>query len=233
LEPVPATARALRHLAETGETGLGEELSRMGRSVRTIVPSCIGLSLGVVHEGLTFTLVASDEEMARLDAVQYLAGGPCLEATEGSREVVETSPGDLLDEERWQFFARASSTARVQSTLSLPIGSESDVIAGVNLYASGKDAFTGHHQELADALGAWAPGIVTNADLSFLTRAAAAEAPHRLEARQTVDLAIGILAETQGVSTGEAATRLTQAALRAGIAEDRVADVIRSVLLEH
>jgi transcriptional regulator with GAF, ATPase, and Fis domain len=233
VEPVPATARALQHLADRGETGLGEELARMARVVSRLVPSCVGLSLGVVREGLTFTLVATDEETARLDAVQYLGGGPCVEATESTREAITTSPDQLLDEDRWQLFARASAGALVQSTLSLPVGDESGVVAGVNLYAAAPDAFAGLHEELAEVLGAWAPGIVTNADLSFLTLDSAQQAPHSLEARRAVDLAVGILAEAQGMSTDEAASRLTQAAARAGIAEDRVADVIRTILLEE
>jgi len=44
------------------------------------------------------------------------------------------------------------------------------VIAGVNLYAATPNAFAGREARLADLLGAWAPGAVHNADLSFLLR---------------------------------------------------------------
>jgi hypothetical protein len=230
VEPVPETAEALDRLADLGDTGLRTELARMGSVVRRLVPECIGLSLSVVRDDLTFTLVATDDEVASLDAVQYLDGGPCVDAAQGGREVVETRPEELLDEGRWRWFARASCASRVESTLSLPIGGEEQVVGGVNLYAATKDAFVGHHEELASALGAWAPGIVTNADLSFSTRVTAAEAPGRIAGQHDVDLAIGILAEAQTVSLVEATSRLKQAAARAGITELQVARLIVDVL---
>jgi len=230
LDPTPETAQALAHLSVPDETGLSEELARLSREVLGIVPECIGLSLAVVEDGLTFTLVASDAEIAQLDAVQYLAGGPAVEATRAGRLISAAHPDDLLDEGRWQLFARASAAHRVESTLSLPIGDEDNFVAAVNLYAASSDAFVGHHEELAEALGAWAPGIISNADMSFSTRAAAARAPQQLRNQRDVDLAVGALAAAQGVSIAEASRRVQQAALRAGVPADMVARTILDVL---
>jgi transcriptional regulator with GAF, ATPase, and Fis domain len=231
VEPVPATSEALDELAAMGDPGLRDELGRMGRMVRLIVPECFGLSLGVVREGLTFTLVASDDDVAALDAVQYVDGGPCVDATHGEKGVVETRPDELLDEDHWQLFARASAASQVQSTLSLPIGHEDEIVAGVNLYASTEDAFVGHHRQLALALGAWVPGIVTNADLSFSTRAAADRAPERIRGQADINLAIGALAEARRLAPSEAAERLRAAAVRAGVGQEQVARMIVSLLL--
>jgi hypothetical protein len=230
LKPVPGTAMAMLQLSTTSGTDVSGSLIEMGRKVQAIVPQCVGLSLGVIRDGLTFTLVATDEELATLDAVQYLAGGPCVDATAKDQGIIETQPTDLLDEGRWQLFASASAASNVQSTLSLPIGDSGSVVAGVNLYASTRDAFEGHHEELADALGAWAPGIVSNADLSFSTRLAAAEAPRQLGEQSDVDITAGMLAEALDIATEEALARLHQSAARAGVPVQQLTVAIRSVL---
>ena len=75
------------------------------------------------------------------------------------------------------------------------------VVGGVNLYASTPDAFDGHHDEVAEACGAWAEGAVTNADLSFSSRIRASAAPERLRDRGVVDVATGFVAEHQDIDT--------------------------------
>ena len=136
---------------------------------------------------------------------------------------------DLLDEDRWALFARASSTAGVASSLSLPVLTNDRVVGGINLYASSSEAFTGHHRDLASALGATATGAVTNADLTFETRRRAERAPGRLQDQRHVDVAIGILAARLGLDVEPARARLRDAAVRAGITEPQAALVLISV----
>ena len=100
----------------------------------------------------------------------------------------------------------------------------------MNLYAATPGAFVGHHDELAEALHASAAQAVTNADLSFSTRLAAVEAPQRLEEQYEVNIALGIIAESQGVDIATAQERLRQAAARAHISEGQAARAIRGLL---
>jgi hypothetical protein len=123
-------------------------------------------------------------------------------------------------------FAQASAVHGVESSLSLPIVRDGRVVAGVNLYASTADAFVGHHEELAAVCHAWAPGIVTNADLAFRTRLEAAATPQRMRDQSLVDQAIGMLAESQQLDIETAAERIRQAALCAGISESKAAQTI-------
>jgi hypothetical protein len=74
------------------------------------VPECVGLSPALFDDGLTFTLAASDEEIAALDAVQYLDGGPCVQAAHDD-ETIEADPADPVDEERWRMYAQATAAA--------------------------------------------------------------------------------------------------------------------------
>jgi GAF domain-containing protein len=231
VEPVPETMEAIAELAAYGDTEAAIALLRMGRLARQIVPEVVGLSLGLLEENLTFTLVASDQDIAALDAVQYLDGGPCVDVAHGADPVeYQPDPESMVDEDKWRMFAQATAAAGIASTLSLPIVRHDQVVGSVNLYASTPDAFADRHDQLAAACGAWAPGAVTNGDLAFRTRLEAAKAPQRMRDRNDVDLAIGVIAEAQRVDVDVAAERLRQAAARAGITEAQAARVIGLIL---
>ncbi|WKN49003.1 GAF and ANTAR domain-containing protein [Nocardioides sp. Arc9.136] len=228
MEPIPETRRAIDELdadLEGTDTDLLDRLLAAAAEVRRVVPDCLGLSLGYLREGVVLTLVASDVDVAVLDAVQYLAGGPCVDAA-AAESVLEEQHADLFDEDRWQLFARTSAAKAVRSTLTLPIVEAGEVVGTVNLYGASSHAFTGHHEELAEVFGAWAPGAVTNADLSFSTRAEARRAPQRLADQRLVDTAVGIVSEQLGVDVDAARGRLSEAASRAGVELTDLAEAV-------
>jgi GAF domain-containing protein len=229
MEPVPETREAIRQMDEYGDREVADELLRIGEQVQALVPDVVGVSLGLPAEGFTFTLVASTVVALEMDAVQYLDDGPCVDAIHGGG-TIETSAEELLDEDRWQLFAQALAVSGIQSTLSLPVLRDGRVVAGVNLYASSPDAFSGHHDELAAICRAWAPGVVANADLDFSTRAEAVATPQRMRDRSQVDLATGMLAQIRGIDTLAAEQRIHEAATRAGISESRAAQVLIRIL---
>jgi GAF domain-containing protein len=217
LEPIRETVEAARELGRyQPELDVLKYLQETADKVQVLVPDCIGLSLAWVEQGLTFTLVASDAEIAVLDAVQYLAGGPCVEGVE-IEQGLAVRGDDLLDEERWRLFADATASRGVMSTLTLPVIEEGTVMGSANLYGASAHAFDGHHEELAQLLGGRVSDIVRNADLSFSTRQAAQRAPETLQAQNAVDQAVGILIASMSVNAETAAERLDQAAMRAGI----------------
>jgi GAF domain-containing protein len=231
VEPIPQTRHALEHFTQAGEDKISAELARMGRRALDIVPECVGLSLGLFRHGLTFTLAATSDEIAGLDAVQYLDGGPCVDAAQSGREV---EVDDLLDEEHWQMFSQTSAAAGVRSSLTLPLlDSHGSVIGTVNLYASSPDAFGSRVEQLAEALGSSAAKAVSNADLSFDTRLVAAEAPRRLVDQDEVNTALGMIVASQDVDIAIARERLRAAAARADMTEVQVARVVRSLLSRH
>jgi GAF domain-containing protein len=170
---------------------------------------------------LTFTLVATSGDIALLDAIQYAAGGPCVEGAH-SDEVMEFE-ANVLDEERWRLFAEATAARAVRSTLTLPVLSNEQVVATVNLYAASARAFVGLHQDLAGIFGAWTAGAVANADLSFATRREAERAPQRIQEQNLLSLATGILAVQLGIDPRAARERLEDAAARAGVTVLQVA----------
>lgn len=225
MEPIPETAALFEEFGEVYDEGLLEELRHRAEAVNELVPDLVGLSVASLEDGISFTLVATDADVAALDALQYLAGGPCVDAPR-AEQVMQYKAGDPADEQRWQTFARASAARAVASTLTLPILQDAKVVGSVNLYAGSARAFVGLHQEIAEIFSAWAPGAVTNADLSFQTRRAAEEAPDRLQVTMRVEVAVGMIMETESVDADTARTLLDQAAQRAGVRPDELAELL-------
>ena len=75
---------------------------------------------------------------------------------------------------------------------------------------------------------AWAPGAVTNADLSFSSREAAKRAPPLLRDDLNVHVAVGILTVAHRIDVDEARESLSDAARRAGVSEADLAVTIIS-----
>ena len=228
MEPLPETREALNEFLSL-DLDPEELLDKLGRATSRIVPEIVGLSLGLVREEVTFTLVASDGEIAVLDASQYLDGGPCVEVAQGRAEVIAFPVDDPLDEERWHLFSQATSARGVASTLSLPLHEDGRLLGGVNLYASTVQAFVGRIDQLSMLVGAAPTAAVSNADLSFSTRIEAAAAPHRMRDRAIIETAVGWIAADKGIDLEAAAHELTVAAARAGILVAQVARVLVSV----
>lgn len=219
MDPIPETEQAVGELEHaTGEAGLLDALIERADRARELVPELMGVSVARVQEGLTFTLVASVEDIAVLDALQYVGGGPCVEGA-ASGEVQETLlTGGPLDEEQWRLFASASAARGVRSTLTLPIlDPEGDAVGSVNLYAGAPRAFEDVRPQLALVFGAWAAGAVANADLSFATRQEARAATGRIRDQGTIAEAVDIIVREQDIDRQTAERRLRTAAAQADL----------------
>ncbi|WP_256796383.1 ANTAR domain-containing protein [Terrabacter sp. Ter38] len=215
MEPIPETDEALAELERFGDTELREDLAELTAEAKRQVPSLVGVSLTLLAEELVLTYVATTREIAVMDAVQYVDGGPCIEAVD-TDSTVGTDAETLLDEGRWQLFAQATAAAGVRSTLSIPFGREGVVTGGVNLYGGAPTSFRGAESELARLFGGWAPDAVSNADLSFSTRLEAVQGPARLKGQAYVDQAIGLLVSARDLDPESAEERLIRAAAQAG-----------------
>jgi GAF domain-containing protein len=221
MEPIPETVEAIDEYGPFGseDVDLVAELRERGRQVQDMVPDCIGFSLASREYGVTFTLVADDEYVAVLDAVHHLS--------EQQPEPTGFDLEDILDENSWRRFGCPSAAKGVRSTLTLPIvAPDHRVVGSVNLYGGSAQAFTGHHLELAVVFGAWAPGAVTNADLSFSTLGEARRAPQLLKDEVTVQVAVGILVAREGLDVQVAERSLRDASARAGVSLNDLAKAV-------
>lgn len=226
MEPIPETVALLEEFGEFYDADLLGDLRRKAEAVEELVPELVGLSLAALEDGIAFTLVATDSVVAVLDAVQYLMGGPCVDALPAERVVQYDS--DLPDDEgQWQTFAQMTAAKAVATTLTLPILDADKVVVGtINLYAGASGAFRGQHREIAEIFDAWAPGAVTNADLAFETRRTAEHAPQRMRALMRIEAAVGLLMSSRALDATAARELLVQAALRAGVTTERLAQTM-------
>lgn len=227
MEPIPETTEVDDEFGPFSDDDLLHQLRERSDRVKAIVPDCVGMTLASRVHDVTLTLVATSAEIAVLDAVQYLSGGPCVDALEADRVMTYPAGDDVLDERHWHDFARATSAASVASTLTLPVITDGVVTGTINLYAAAAHAFDGFHEDIARIFDAWAPGAVTNADLTFSSRREAEEAPRRLREDLTITVAVGILAAKTPRDLDEARGLLRDAALRAGVRE---ADLAASII---
>lgn len=227
VDPLPEVRTAFQHLSDLFEepADLPGRLDAVGRVAAALVPSCVGVSLSIFVDGDTFTLTSTAPEAELVDAGQYLdSAGPCLEAIETGRQV---RVDDVLDEGRWQMYRQSSADAGVRSSLSLPLRDDEGRITGaLNMYAREPSAFQGLEEIFAAVFGAKVSEAVWNADLTFQTRQWARELPDRLQARETVDIAVGALAQLRGWSPEAARSKLATAAQRAGVDVVKVADIV-------
>lgn len=187
-----------------------------GWAVRT-VPECVALSVTMLDDDLTFTLVDTD---AGTEAVGDPADAGAYTADEDF----------ALDERGWADMARERAFAGIASTVCLPVVEAGRAVLNIDLYASTAHAFHDRIDGLVAALGAWQAGAVTNADLGFETLRQAQLAPERLREQRLVDVAVGLVAARVGLTTDDAWGLLDQAADRAGISLAQAASVARVLL---
>jgi hypothetical protein len=187
-----------------------------GWALRT-VPECVALSVTLLDDDLTFTLVDTD---ASTEAA----------AAETDRETGDDQPDFALDEHEWADMARQRAFAGIASTVCLPVVEQGRAVLNIDLYASTAHAFHNRIDGLVAALGAWQAGAVTNADLGFETLRRAEAAPERLRVQRLVDVAVGLVAARVGMTTDDASDLLSQAAERAGVSESQAATVARVLL---
>jgi len=231
VEPIPETTEADRQYGpfEYENRDLVEHLVSVSQDVRQIVPECVGMSLSMIDQGVTFTVVATDSRTAMLDAVQFADDGPCQQAIrDGTRVAYDND--DVLSEARWSVYAAVTAAHGVRSTLSLPVMADDVAVAGFNIYGATPDAFAGRHEAVADLLGAWAEGAVTDADLGFGTLDVARRAPELLRAATRLAAASAMLSQARGLTVPEAENRLRGAAVRAGVPLAHLADSVIEVL---
>ncbi len=214
MRPIAATVEAVDELDAYLDDGtLLDRLVDIGDRVRAVVPDTIGLSVTSTQQGVTFTLVATDEELAVL---------------ERAAPVPEPGPtgDDPCDEGSWRQSGRERGEAGMRSTLTLPVLVLGLVRGSVHLYGASDHAYDGHHEEVARICGAWAAGAVTNADLDFGSRRTAEQAPAILRAEARVETAVGVLTSTLGIGPPEARQRLVTSAERAGVAPHLLASAL-------
>lgn len=135
------------------------------------------------------TVGATDDVATRVDEIQYhLGAGPCVDAV--SKDHVFRS-GDVTTDERWPSFgALAAEETGVHSVLSIRLTLDEDlVMAGLNLYSQGRNAFDEQSRHLAMLLATHAGIIVSR----LLVQERASNLEIALASSRDIGVAMGVL----------------------------------------
>ena len=232
MEPIPEVRAAAVQLAAVADETMDllEQLEQVSRLAVQLVPSCVGVSISVVVDGEPFTVTATAPEINTLDAVQYVDGGPCVDAATSAEPLLVE---DVLDERRWQVYAQAAAAHGVRSSLSVPLHRPTgEPFGALNLYGGEVDAFEGVAGKIADLFGVRVDELVRNADLSFLTREDARQLPQRLVDHERVNQAVGLLVQQHGWSVHEARERMELAAVNAHASLPDIAEAVMVLALD-
>ena len=123
-----------------GHVRLADALAAVAETSVARVPGVDWASITRGRGGSFETVAATDRAARQVDDIQYELGrGPCVDAI--LQETVFQT-GDLGADPRWPEFGRLAVAAGVHSMLSFRLFLEDDdLIAGLNLYSTGKDVF--------------------------------------------------------------------------------------------
>jgi hypothetical protein len=201
---------------------------RFLEGIRELLPESTGVSVARIEDGHPYTALSSDEQVAALDAVQYIAGGPCVAAA-GRGTPVRGLSADLSAQGPWRLFGRAASAVGIVETRSVPLAVEGRTVGTLNLYTTADDALGDWDAALeVGPDGISAPRAIR--ETSFTGRLGAALSPERLRDQNEVDWAVGLLSGLLGIDPADAGDRLRTAALRAGLDESSTARALNGLL---
>ena len=192
----------------------------MADVLRLVVPDLVGLSL-VVRDGASgrpWTLAATGADVALLDAVQYLTGGPS--PARAAQWVDLRAP---ITAARWAGLADAAATVGVGAVL-VAAGASPDVV--VHVYAGSARVATQQVDRVVAALASWtnrAKGLRDGHPDAF-----AVHLPETgsLPQQGCLARAVACVAVRQGVDVVAAQDRLCDAAGRAGVRDHDLARLL-------
>jgi GAF domain-containing protein len=203
---VDIAEEATRAITELSRLLLGEEaldlsLRRTAELAASVIPTCETCGVTLVDQERIETRVALDEVAERVDLSQYETGeGPCLDAI---RAAEPTKIVSLQRETRWPRFTERAVDVGLESSYSVPLLVEGDVVGALNLYSLSR-AFTEQDEQLAARFAEQAAVSLANARAYNRSRELVNHLREALESRDLIGQAKGIIMEREGCSADEA-----------------------------
>ncbi|HJQ03063.1 MAG TPA: GAF and ANTAR domain-containing protein [Jatrophihabitans sp.] len=181
---------------------------------RAIVQTALSTVEGAEAAGITIlrgrefhSVAPSCELVKKVDIAQYkLRSGPCVDAVLEDK-VFRT--GDLEHDPRWpQFGEIAARELGVHSMLAFRLYlEEDDVIGGLNLYSTKRDAFSSLSEIMGEVVATHAAIVLSGAE----RRDEAAHLRQALESNREIGVALGILMSRHRVTQEQAFNLLRMA----------------------
>lgn len=180
---------ALSH-AQVADGTVDELLTRICELATSQLDGCDMAGVTLMGPNGPITAVFTDSAAPDIDAEQYRTGrGPCLDAF---RDGTMLRIDDTAIEDRWPEFSVAAKAHGVQSTLSLPLRTESEPIGALNLYSRTIGNFV-ENEQIANILVTHAAAILANAQAYWAAQTLSEQLHEALTSRAVIEQAKGIL----------------------------------------
>lgn len=181
-----------------------------------LIPGCEAGSISAVVGRQRLESQAPSAELPRVvDALQEEAGeGPCLDA---AYEHVTVRVPDMATETRWPRFAARAAAAGAASMLSFQLYVEGDNLGALNLYATTAGAFT----EESEHVGLL---FASHAAIAYAAVQQMSGLVRKVETRQLIGQAQGILMERHKIDSLQAFEHLVRASQQSNTKLREVAD---------
>jgi GAF domain-containing protein len=182
-----------------------------------------GISL-IDGEGHRTSKGATSDVVLEADDLQYqLDSGPCLTSW-AERRVVRID--DIEHDQRWARWSAAVRHLHLQSALSVPLGVGHRRLGAVKVYSELPSAFDDRAAELLQGFAATAALLLANVASMDNARQLSEDLRQALRARDTVQLAKGVVMHRDGLTEDAAFQVLVGEARRASREVRQVADQI-------
>jgi GAF domain-containing protein len=158
------------------------------------------------------------------DDLQYrLDEGPCLSSWAERRPV---RIDDIEHDSRWPRWSEAVETLHLQSSLSVPLLTAGRALGAVKVYSELREAFDDRASQLLEGFADTAALLLGNVETMDNARLLSEDLRQAMRARDTVQLAKGVVMQRDGVSEDAAFQFLVGQARVAGRELREVADQI-------
>jgi GAF domain-containing protein len=174
-----------------GQQPLNDVLAATVELAKTVMRVPIEASVTLIDSEEPTTPVFTGRVAVDLDETQYQLGyGPCLAAAEAGQLV---SIPDMATEDRWPQFTADARRSGVQSSLSVPLPVQRQVIGALNLYSPQTQSFADDVVALAEKFGDYAAVAIAHTTLYVSSSQLAEQMSHAMQSRAVIEQAKGIL----------------------------------------
>ncbi|HTX62562.1 MAG TPA: GAF and ANTAR domain-containing protein [Acidimicrobiales bacterium] len=170
-----------------------------------------GSGILLVDDTHVLRYVASTDAGAQLlEAVQESSGrGPCVEALVEDRAVTVS---DVLEDERWPDLGRQLAPNGVRAVLGVPIRVGGVPVGSLNVYTGDRRAWNERDLSALSTMEVFIERLLTSAVFSERQEKLIEQLQRALEARVTVERAVGIIMAVEDVDAADAFERIRRTA---------------------
>lgn len=217
LEAADLFARIAQDLISEGDEE--RTLERTVHSALRVVSGCDVAGISVAQGRHVEAPASTDPVVDRLDDLQYqLDEGPCLDALRAPEDVFVSA--ELAHDQRWPRWAPRAAELGMRSILSVRLPTTRAVLAGLNLYGRGPDAFDQDDVHVALV-------FARHAAIALQVTHQVANLETAIESRHRIGVAQGMLMQRFGLTVDQSFSLLLRVSQTKNV---KLRDVARKVI---